>query len=87
MTPTDRRQTPSLILSAAALVLANLIPLFGAIFWGWSVFEIVLLYWAENVVVGLYAILRILAAGQFPTAWGDFVAKSFVAGFFTFHYG
>lgn len=44
------------------LVAANLLPIAGVLFWGWSVFEIVALYWFENVVIGAVNILKMLTA-------------------------
>jgi uncharacterized protein YjfI (DUF2170 family) len=49
-----------------ALVAANAIPLFGVIFLGWDAFLIVLLYWAENLVVGFYNILKMALAAAPP---------------------
>ncbi|MGI9239888.1 MAG: DUF6498-containing protein [Verrucomicrobiales bacterium] len=46
--------------SALVLVLANLIPLVGVIFWDWSVFNIVVLYWMENLVIGVINILKMV---------------------------
>ncbi|MHC4434296.1 MAG: DUF6498-containing protein, partial [Planctomycetota bacterium] len=48
--------------SLLALAAANVIPLFGAIFWGWDAGNIVLLYWAENLAVGFYNVLKIAFA-------------------------
>jgi hypothetical protein len=45
-----------------ALLLANLIPLLGVLYWGWSVFEIVLLYWIENLILGLITVLKMLTS-------------------------
>lgn len=42
------------------LIAANVLPVFGVLFWGWSTGEIILLYWAENVIVGLVNIAKIL---------------------------
>lgn len=47
-----------------ALVLANLIPLAGVIFFGWDLRGVMLLYWVENVVVGGWAIVRMLVIGR-----------------------
>jgi hypothetical protein len=41
------------------LIAANLIPVAGVMLWGWSVFEIVALYWFENVVIGAVNILKL----------------------------
>ena len=46
-----------------ALLLANLIPLFGVLFLDWDVGGIIVLYWAENLVIGLYTILKMLITG------------------------
>jgi hypothetical protein len=54
-------ETPrELRLSAAALVLANLVPLAGVLLWQWSVSSVVILYWFENVVIGAINVLRII---------------------------
>lgn len=46
--------------SAVALVLANLIPLFGVLFLGWDAFAIVVLYWVENLIIGAINVLKML---------------------------
>lgn len=52
--------------SAWTLIGANLIPLVGVLFWGWSTFEVVVLYWAENVVLGIINVLKMLACRPDP---------------------
>jgi hypothetical protein len=74
-----------LLISSAVLILANVIPLVGALAWGWSVFEIVVTYWAENLLIGFFTLIRILAAGGWQREAGPFVGKIFTAGFFTVH--
>ena len=48
--------------SALVLVAANLVPLAGVLFFGWSVFATLLLFWVENVIVGGFNVLRMLWA-------------------------
>jgi hypothetical protein len=71
--------------TATALVLANIIPLAGVVLFGWDVFAIVFLFWLENVIVGLFNVLRMLwverGAETMP------LAKVVVIPFFVFHYG
>ena len=62
-----------------ALLLANLIPVFGVLFMDWDVGSIIVLYWAENLVVGLYTIVKMLVTGG-PGAIGHIL-------FFCVHYG
>lgn len=78
---------PALRLTPSALVLvaANLVPLAGVLFFGWTVFATLLLFWVENVIVGGFNILRMLVAQpRNGLMWG---AKLFMIPFFTFHYG
>jgi len=84
------RLTPSLV----ALIAANLVPAAGVLFLGWRVFDVVFLFWLENVVIGLFTIAKILCA-RIPEIAAESPAmraaglggKVFLAAFFTFHYG
>lgn len=72
-------------LSLGALILANLVPLGGAIFAGWDAATLLVVYWAENLVVGFYTVLRmIFAKAQHPLGH---LRKFFLVPFFCFHYG
>ena len=44
------------------LILVNLIPILGVLAWDWNAFEIVVLYWFENVVIGMVCVLKMLTA-------------------------
>jgi len=68
-----------------ALLAANTIPVWGVLFLGWDAFFIVLLYWAENLVIGFYNILKIAFAAV-PNPLGH-LSKLFLIPFFTVHYG
>jgi hypothetical protein len=81
----DAEELPSQRASAAAavaLVAANLLPL-ALVLAGWgSIGGLVTLYWAENVVIGFYTVLRMLEAGR-----GSAIEKGGRTVFFFFHYG
>lgn len=68
-----------------ALTAANLVPLFGAFFLGWEAFDIVLLYWAENLAVGFYNILKIAFVQVSRPI--EHLGKLFLIPFFAVHYG
>ncbi len=53
-------------LSVAALIAANTIPLIGVLLFGWSVFEVVVLYWFENVVLGVINVLKMICCSPDP---------------------
>ena len=48
--------------SALVLVIANLIPLVGVVFFGWSLLTILVLYWLENGIVGFWNVPKIALA-------------------------
>jgi hypothetical protein len=51
--------------AVASLVLANLVPLAGVVWFGWSVRTVLIVYWLENGVVGAFNVLKMLhAEGQ-----------------------
>jgi hypothetical protein len=71
--------------SVLFLIVANLVPLYGVFNLHWQVFPILLLFWLENVIVGLFNALKMLAVA--PTMPGTWVAKLVIVPFFCFHYG
>ena len=54
--------------SIAALVVANLVPLVGVLAFGWSALNVVLLYWMENIVIGLINVLKMVTCWPGPEA-------------------
>lgn len=65
--------------------MANAAPMVGVLAFGWEVFPLVLLYWSENVIVGLFNVLRMwFVHVDHPIKW---VGKLFMIAFFVFHYG
>ena len=82
--------------SALTLLAANVLPLLGVLFWGWSTFSVVVVYWVENVVIGLINVLKMLFCknpqGDRPEfaeihTMEAMTAKVFLSCFFTVHYG
>jgi hypothetical protein len=67
---------PSTPQALAALVAANLLPLAGVAWFGWGVFDVLLVYWVESGVVGLLNVSKVLMA----TGAGDAGATFTVNG-------
>ncbi|MGE5760082.1 MAG: DUF6498-containing protein, partial [Gemmatimonadota bacterium] len=82
--PTDPAPRPWPI-SSAVLLAANVAPLIGVLAHHWTVFAVVLLYWCENVVVGVFNVLRMLVA-QPQVALAQ-AGKVLLIPFFCVHYG
>lgn len=49
----------TLNLTTAALIVGNMVPLAGVLFFDWTVFEVLLLFWAESLVIGAINVARI----------------------------
>jgi hypothetical protein len=81
--------------SALALVMANLMPLYGVLALGWKVAPILVFYWTENLVVGFINVLKMARAkgavnAPNMTMNGRPVTQDSRKGliiFFIFHYG
>jgi hypothetical protein len=73
--------------AAPLLLLANAVPLVGVLAWDWRVGDVVILYWIENLVIGLFNVLRILAAQPEGARAGFAAGKLVLAAFFVVHYG
>jgi hypothetical protein len=44
------------------LILVNLIPVAGVLFFGWQIGHVVILFWLESLMIGFFNLLRILLA-------------------------
>ena len=65
--------------AVVALVAANLVPLIGVLWFGWSMWTILTIYWVENGIVGLFNVLKMAAVPG--------MGKLGVIPFFVVHYG
>jgi hypothetical protein len=70
--------------SVLALIAANLFPLAGVIFLDWDVFPLLVLFWMENLVIGIYTVIKMLLI---PSANANRAAKLSLIPFFCLHYG
>ena len=69
--------------SIAVLVAANLLPLAGVLLWDWDIFFLLLLFWCENVIIGLFGIARLVVASKTENV----IEGLFQPLFFLVHYG
>jgi hypothetical protein len=69
-----------------ALVLANLLPLIGVFVFGWDAGALVLLYWAENGVVGAFAVIKLLSLRE-SSIGSRLSTVFFMVPFTCAHYG
>ena len=83
MLPVSMPPRGSITLSLAMLVLVNLVPLLGVLFLGWNVFEIMMLFWMENIVIGALNLARMASVMVMRREPGLLV----MIPFFLFHYG
>lgn len=69
--------------SGLILILANLIPLIGVIFYGWNAVLVLALFWIENLIIGGFNVLKMVAVVVYRSEW----PKLLLALFFIIHYG
>ena len=50
------------IISSISIIVVNLVPLFGAIFLGWDLTTLLIIYWSENIAIGFWNIFKLLKA-------------------------
>ena len=77
----------SVFASSVILAAANLLPLIAVLKLNWKVYDLLVLYWIEVVVIGIFNVLRmILIAPRAATAQVHFLKLAFVP-FFAGHFG
>jgi len=71
------------------LIASMCVTLFGVSVLGWSLLTVILLYWIENLIIGIWQVVKIISVK--PTdgvPWKLAIfGKIFIAGFFCLHYG
>ena len=78
-----------------SLIIANLIPVIGVLFFNWSAKEVFLVYCLETIIIGLFTLLKLLITGLLvrpKDVWQNQGAVSrqpfwFFMLFFILHYG
>jgi len=64
--------------SSLALILANLVPVAGAAFFGWHLSDVMVLYWAESAVIGFFNLCKMAVIDR----WMALLAGPFFVGHF-----
>ena len=67
------------------LIALNGVPLVGVLAWGWKSFDLIFLYWMENVIIGAFTVLRMLIRPYGHAL--ELAFPFFLAPFFCVHYG
>lgn len=65
--------------SLAALIAVNILPLLGVVLLNWDVAALMVLYWSENLIIGLYTLLKMVVTSP--------LAGLGTGAFFLIHYG
>lgn len=68
--------------TALVLIAVNLLPLLLVTFGLWDLQRVLLLYWLENGVIGIYNVVKIVCARE-----SNLFSRLIMALFFTVHYG
>jgi hypothetical protein len=82
--------------STWSLLASNLFVIVLAVFQGWSVMTVMLIYWIQSMIIGFFTFVRMLTLKEFTTEGmkrdnkplkPTTANKIFLALFFAFHYG
>jgi hypothetical protein len=77
-----------LIINLLIICLYNTLPIGGVIFLGWDVGQILIFYWFENLVTGLFALARIVSSRGSEPGETQVARKAIGSGcVFALHYG
>ncbi|PLW68184.1 DUF6498-containing protein [Pseudohalioglobus lutimaris] len=72
--------------SSLMLIAANIVPLFGAVFWNWDLGLLMLLYWAESAVIGFFNICKITVIGRWMAPGAAIFFLGHFGGFMAIHF-
>ncbi|RBP53620.1 DUF6498-containing protein [Arenicella xantha] len=70
-------------LSVIALLMANAVPLLGVLLYGWNVVFVLALFWIENLIVGVFNLVKMLAVVVRDRRYSELL----MCAFFIVHYG
>jgi len=74
------------VVDVTLAIASALIITWGVLAGGWSLFAVMALFWLENVVIGVFNVMKMLFAGALGGRLA-FVGALFMSLFFTLHYG
>ena len=82
--PADKPSQPAYLQAgrsptSVALILANLVPLVGVLFFDWSLFTVMFCFWLESAVIGVLNILKLVIVAN--------ILSIIMVPFFIVHYG
>jgi len=64
-------------LTTAGVLIANALPLIGVFWFGWDAYTVVVLYWIENVVVGVMTVLKMVSCNPIREQIAEWPPKVF----------
>ena len=73
-------------LSVLVLVLANLVPIAGAVYFGWDLSSVLVIYWAESGIIGFYNLCKMLVIGGWPALFSTVFFISHFGAFMAIHF-
>jgi hypothetical protein len=56
--------TPALVFRNLFAFAGNMFQVYGVLYWGWDMFQILMLYWMETGIIGFWALLRLAVLPQ-----------------------
>ncbi len=77
-------------ISVLFIVVANSIPIIGVVISGWNPYTLLLIYWGESLIIGIFNLLKMFISGLIDNgkfSMSDFNKTAGLCAFFIVHYG
>lgn len=79
-------RSSNLPLSTLALIAANLVPLAGVLLFGWDLGTLMVLFWAESGIIGLYHLLKLVVVQRWLALFAGPLFLSHYGAFMAVHF-
>jgi len=88
--PSFRPSNKKGFISFIFIITANSVPIFGIILFKWNPYIIILIYWGESLIIGIFNLLKMLISGSIQNhkfSPSGCAGAAGLGAFFTIHYG
>lgn len=72
--------------STLALILANLVPVAGAVYFDWNLGELMVLYWAESGIIGFWNVCKMVVINRWAAALSGLFFVTHFGAFMSVHF-
>ncbi len=68
----------NITLSGFVLILANIVPIIGVLYFEWAPMDVIFIYWLETLFIGFFTIIKMISAPREKYIYRFFVIPFFI---------